>query len=289
MTELNDFVPDYLLVGHITHDVTPQGPRLGGTVSYGAHTAAALGLRVGILTSTMPNEPLLHNLPPQVRIHCIPAEQTTMFENRYTDDGRIQYMYRRAVPLGPEALPPAWRQTRLIHLGPIANEVDPAIISAFGSKPICITPQGWMRGWEPDGRIIAIPWKSAEQVLPNVRMTVLSEEDIRHNPGLESVFARLSPLLVVTRAEHGCSIYKNGHRQDYPAHRVKVVDPTGAGDIFATALHIALDRFGNLDSAVKFATYLAGQSVTRVGFSSAPTPDEAARAWNLYSSDGISA
>ena len=38
--------PDYLLIGHIAHDVTPQGPRLGGTVSYGAYTAVALGLRV---------------------------------------------------------------------------------------------------------------------------------------------------------------------------------------------------------------------------------------------------
>ena len=47
-----DFVPDYLFIGHIAHDITPAGPQLGGTVSYGAHTAAAFGLRVGILTST---------------------------------------------------------------------------------------------------------------------------------------------------------------------------------------------------------------------------------------------
>jgi hypothetical protein len=69
----NNFVPDYLLIGHIAHDVTPEGPRLGGTVSYGAYTALALGLRVGVLTSTRPDEPLLRKLPPSVHVISIPA------------------------------------------------------------------------------------------------------------------------------------------------------------------------------------------------------------------------
>ena len=36
---------DYLAVGHITIDQTPDGPRLGGSVAYAALTAQALGLR----------------------------------------------------------------------------------------------------------------------------------------------------------------------------------------------------------------------------------------------------
>ena len=39
---------DYLIIGHITLDLTPDGPRLGGTVTYSALMAQALGLRVGI-------------------------------------------------------------------------------------------------------------------------------------------------------------------------------------------------------------------------------------------------
>ena len=42
---------DYLVIGHVAHDLTPQGPRLGGTVAYSALTAQALGLRVGIVTA----------------------------------------------------------------------------------------------------------------------------------------------------------------------------------------------------------------------------------------------
>ncbi len=53
MFELVSLEPvDYLVVGHVAADVTPTGVQLGGTVSYSALTARALGLRVGIVTSS---------------------------------------------------------------------------------------------------------------------------------------------------------------------------------------------------------------------------------------------
>lgn len=281
MSKHTDFIPDYLLIGHISHDVTPDGPRLGGTVSFGAHTAAAFGLSVAILTSAAPDEPLLHDLPPQVAVINIPAEHTTTFENRYNGNSRIQYLYHRAATLTPEMLPAAWREARLIQLGPIAYEVDPAFAIAFGDHPICVTPQGWMRRREEDSRVTTIPWESAAQVLPHMRLTVLSEEDIRHDPGLENIFARLAPLMALTRAERGGTLYCHGQRSEYAAYPVTLVDPTGAGDVFATSLHIALDRLGSIDRAIKVATYLAARSVTRMGFASAPTPGEVAEAWEF--------
>jgi len=42
---------DYLVIGHIACDLTPAGPRLGGTAAYAALTARALGLRVGVVTA----------------------------------------------------------------------------------------------------------------------------------------------------------------------------------------------------------------------------------------------
>jgi sugar/nucleoside kinase (ribokinase family) len=268
--------PDYLLIGHISHDVTPDGPRLGGTVSYASFTAVAFGLRVAILTSSAPGEPLLRTLPPQAMVVRVPSEHTTTFENRYHGNVRTQYLYHRAATLFPDDVPLAWRQARLIHLGPIAYEVDSALAGAFNGHPICVTPQGWMRLREPDGRVRAIPWDDAARVLPQTRLTVLSEEDIHHDPGLEAVFAQLSPILVVTRAERGGTIYENGVRREFTTTPIQPVDPTGAGDVFATVLHIALDRLGDLDRAIYVAARLAGQSVRRVGFAGAPTPEEVA-------------
>jgi hypothetical protein len=34
---------DYLVIGHVAHDLTPEGWRLGGTAAYSALTARALG------------------------------------------------------------------------------------------------------------------------------------------------------------------------------------------------------------------------------------------------------
>jgi sugar/nucleoside kinase (ribokinase family) len=263
--------------------VTPHGPQLGGTVSYAAQTAVAFGQRVGILTSATPGNPLLNDLPAEATVICVPAEHTTTFENIYSDGVRTQYLYHRAALLGVDAVPPAWRNAELIHLAPIAYEIDPALATAFGDSPVCVTPQGWMRRREPDSRVSPAPWDAADLVLPHAALTVLSEEDIRHDPGLEAVFARLAPLLVLTRAERGGTVYQNGRAQHFPSIPVKQVDPTGAGDIFATALHIALHRTGSLDRALRIATQLAGRSVTRRGIASVPTPAEVAQAFELQS------
>ena len=36
---------DYLIIGHISQDITPSGIQLGGTAAYAALTARACGLR----------------------------------------------------------------------------------------------------------------------------------------------------------------------------------------------------------------------------------------------------
>jgi hypothetical protein len=56
---------DYLLIGHITLDITPHGTRIGGTAAFAGLTAHALGLRVGIVTSWGAEEKLgaLNQIP----------------------------------------------------------------------------------------------------------------------------------------------------------------------------------------------------------------------------------
>jgi sugar/nucleoside kinase (ribokinase family) len=55
------------------------------------------------------------------------------------------------------------------------------------------------------------------------------------------------------------------------------VDPTGAGDIFAAAFFVALQRVGDAWTAARFANCIAARSVTRAGLKSTPTPDEIVR------------
>ena len=49
---------DYLVIGHVSQDLTPSGARLGGTASYSSLTAKALGLRVGVYTASGPETDL---------------------------------------------------------------------------------------------------------------------------------------------------------------------------------------------------------------------------------------
>src|SRR5689334_2141128 len=96
-----NLAPDYLLIGHMTADLTPNGRLPGGTVSYATRTAAAFGLRVALLTSATTDDSLLDSLRPYGEIVSIPAAETTTFENIYNPDGRIQYVRGVAAPIGP--------------------------------------------------------------------------------------------------------------------------------------------------------------------------------------------
>ena len=118
----------YLLIGHITADLTPEGNRrLGGTVSYGARTARAFDLEVRLLSSVAKNEPLLDELMPYVNAHkIIPAKSTSTFENIYDSQGRrTQYIRGVAASLSAKDVPSEWLSTPLVHLAPLTGEVDP--------------------------------------------------------------------------------------------------------------------------------------------------------------------
>jgi sugar/nucleoside kinase (ribokinase family) len=57
---------------------------------------------------------------------------------------------------------------------------------------------------------------------------------------------------------------------------VRVVDPTGAGDLFAGAFFVRYRQSGNPWSAARFAISLASASVTRPGLAGLPTREEIA-------------
>src|SRR5512147_1120368 len=96
---------DYLAFGHLSADVTPAGPRLGGTVAYSGMAARALGMRVGIVTSAGPDAPLeaLDGIPRVI----VPSPHSTSFENIHTETGRKQVLHRRAAALSLEHIPAA--------------------------------------------------------------------------------------------------------------------------------------------------------------------------------------
>ncbi|MCC6791172.1 MAG: carbohydrate kinase, partial [Thermomicrobiales bacterium] len=159
--------PEYLVIGHICADLRPDGTAvLGGTALYSALTAARLGWRVGVLTRGAYGRtidgiavPSLDEYAGELSIVVQDAETPTMFINEYNAGRRVQQMPKWAGPIDLRGLPPHWRNAKVIHLGPIAQEIDPKQTGGLTPGFLGVTPQGWMRDWprETGGRVKLLP------------------------------------------------------------------------------------------------------------------------------------
>jgi len=74
------------------------------------------------------------------------------------------------------------------------------------------------------------------------------------------------PTVIVTLGESGCLVSAEQGWAAIPAHRVRAVDTTGAGDAFVGGLAAGLVRFGgDILRAARFGNAAAALSVTRPG------------------------
>ncbi len=263
---------DYLVMGHVAHDLTPQGSRVGGTVAYSALTARALGLRVGIVTSSGAETSL--DALNGIRVISQDSPQSTTFENIYTVHGRIQYVRAHATRIDFMAAPESWWRASIIHLGPIANEMDSVLPESFSPTLLGITPQGWMRQWDAENRVSSREWTDAGPALAAAGAVVISREDVGGDDELIEQMAHQTSVLAVTESAAGSVLYWHGDRRRFRAPDVPEVDATGAGDIFAAAFFIRLYKTRDPWEAARFATLLASHSVTRVGLDGIPTARE---------------
>jgi sugar/nucleoside kinase (ribokinase family) len=270
-----DTAVHYLVIGHIAKDLTPRGPRLGGTVAYAALTAHALGYPPGLVTAY--GDDL--DLGPLAGFPCArtASSDSTTFENIYNPDGRTQFLRARATPLNPNAIPSEWRRAPIIHLAPLAREVNQEMIVEFAGTFVGLTPQGWLRQWDAEGHVRNDGWPEAMEILPHASAAVLSLEDLHGDWSLAERWAKAARVLIITEGAQGCTVFAKGEgARQFPAPPETEVDPTGAGDIFAAAFFIHLYETEDPWAAARFANQMGAVSVTRPGLDGVPTPDEAA-------------
>jgi sugar/nucleoside kinase (ribokinase family) len=263
---------DYLIVGHITCDIAPQGCVIGGTAAYAALTARALGLRVGIVTSYHPDLPVdeLNG----ISIINYPADTSTTFNNIQTGNGRKQIITSQAEYLGFHHIPETWRNTPIIHLAPVAQEVEPLIVRSLSNPILGITMQGWLREWDAEGIVRFCEWPEAKFVLQHAKAAIISIEDIAGQEEIIEEFASACPIFVVTEGKSGTRVYWHGDVRRIRPPEVELVSDVGAGDIFAASFFVRLYTTKDPWEAARFATQLAARSVTRTGMLSIPTTEE---------------
>lgn len=270
--------PAYLALGHLAQDLTPVGPRLGGTVAYAALTAQALGYPPGIVSAHSATLDL-SALGDMAVIRC-PSNLSTTFENIYDSAGRVQFLRARAEALTTPQIPTAWLSAPVIHIAPLAQEIDTHLIqrlTAAASTFVGLTPQGWLRQWEADGRVSKCDWAEALTTLPHVSATVISLEDVRGEWRVAEQWAKAARVLVVTEGAQGCTVFVQGEGvRQFAAPAQTEVDPTGAGDVFAAAFFINLYETHDPWASAQLANHIAALSITRIGLDGIPTPEEVA-------------
>lgn len=266
--------PDYLLLGHFTRDVLPDGTTIpGGTSLYAALTTQHLGRNVGVVSA---RAELPANWPAAIQIvfHRSPTPPT--FENIYTAYGRQQILHTASLPITVDVIPAEWRSAPVVHLGPILGETPEELVFAFPDALLGVTPQGWMRIWkEPlPSPIIYQPWQPAPRVLERIDALVLSIEDVRGDEQLVASYARHCPLVALTRGANGATLFIRGEPHDIPAFVAAERDPTGAGDVFAATLFARLHETADPLEAARYAAYVAAISVEGPGSSMIPSRGE---------------
>lgn len=264
----------YLIVGHVAKDLTPEGHTLGGTASFAALTARALGYTPGIVTAAAPDLSLaaLAGLP----LALLESPNSTTFENIYGPHGRTQYLRAQALPLMAEAIPLHWLRAPIVHLAPLAQEIDPALAAELNGGFLGLTPQGWLREWDAQQRVSHnLAWPAAEETLRQAHASVLSIADVGGDWAVAERWAKVSRVLVITEGAGGCTVFVRGQgARQFSAPRVQEVDPTGAGDVFAAAFFINLYETEDPWASARFANQVGARSVTRVGIAGVPTADE---------------
>ncbi len=266
----------FLSVGHFCYDVSPNGYILGGSASYSTLTARNLGHHARAVTAVGANfdrqNPLLDGI---TTAYC-ESPETTIFDNQYDEKGhRQQFILGTAKELKGPDVPIEWYTSDIVYLCPIADEVSAELVHSFSKHTLIgATPQGWLRQWNTSGKVEARRWRTAEDILPYIDVLILSDEDVRSYPDELEKYIQLAPIVVLTRGADGATLFQNDTQLKSKAYSVTEIDPTGAGDVFATSFLIDYYQNRSVEKALNFAHCVASFAVEGVGTTCIPTLEQ---------------
>jgi sugar/nucleoside kinase (ribokinase family) len=158
----------------------------------------------------------------------------------------------------------------------VAQEIDDGVAGCFPDALLGLTPQGWMRAWDEQGIVHPATWDPPDKLLQRADVVILSREDVAEDLELVQRYVNRTRLLVLTAGWKGATVYHEGQARSFPAPKATELDPTGAGDIFASAYLIALHKSQDPWLSAQFANCVAAHSVERSGMDSIPTRQEIA-------------
>ncbi|MEX2238825.1 MAG: PfkB family carbohydrate kinase [Dehalococcoidia bacterium] len=210
------------------------------------------------------------DFPVGVEVYRLPAPTTTQFVNTYQGSMRSQRVLAQAPSIGPEDLDPRWREAKLVLLGPVLGEVEPAVARACEGY-VGIGAQGWLRTVDDAGRVVPAKWSGGEAI-DAARAIFVSVEDAppRRLAGLVASWRRRLDVVATTNGPRGGELTVEGDRFPIKVFPAREVDPTGAGDVFAASFLARYAETSDPYEATEFAAAAAACSIEGEGTTAIP-------------------
>jgi sugar/nucleoside kinase (ribokinase family) len=274
-------VPDFVVVGHVTRDIVEDGWRRGGTPTFAAVQADRFGLAVGVVTRTA-GDVDLEALLPFAQIADAGSAVTTTFQNTYAGGERTQHIRAVASPIDPGDVPEEWRAASIVLLGPVFGEIAPGFAETFARESLIgVSAQGWLRSADAEGRVQHRPWYG-EPFWSNCGVLFVSDEDLADGPAELARWSADVAIVAMTESWRGARVYADGRWRRMDSFPEAEVDPTGAGDTFATGFLIRLHETGDVGESARFGAAAASLSVGGVGASAIPARAEVEERMRQY-------
>lgn len=211
--------------------------------------------------------------------------KTTTFANYYPpNQPRVQLLEAQAPEITSDMAPTDWLDADLVHLAPVLQEIDLlAWKEAVGDGLLAINIQGWIKVAGPEvdpglleqtqargvrgpaHRVVQQPWTVTVDDLQGIDVACLSEEDIIDQPGLLDKLIYAVPIVAFTLGEKGSRIYVDEEPTEVGIYETEVVDPTGAGDVFAATFTHMLAVGKEPVEAARYASAASSIVVEDVG------------------------
>ncbi len=246
---------DLVTVGNFAIDLitspkiaSPQ-PTLGGSPTYTSIAAAKLGAKVSVISKVGQDfqnrylEWLKANGVDLSGLKQVKGAATTKFILTYRNGQRRLQLKDRAPPISTQDVPDSL-QTKTLHIAPITNEIQNAVITKLRglTEILSLDPQGFVRTFDKKGNMRLKLWK-ANQALTQIDIYKSSSREIRMVTRLKKLPLAMkeirdygAKIVIVTRGTKGTILLVGDEFYHIPACKPRVfLDPTGAGDAFIGA------------------------------------------------------
>ena len=184
------------------------------------------------------------------------AGEVPRYANIYEKSGnRKQFLLAEGSPLQLVPLLGKDEEPEIAFITPAYHEFRRAPLR-FQGAIVGVSLQGPLRATTGRQRVIhhSHPFSVAEKFLRPGWVGFLSDEDTAEPERVCEYISELGAVAVLTRGHNGATLFdSDGSTQHWDALPARPVDPTGAGDCFASAFLFRLAETEELNSAMEFA------------------------------------